>query len=109
MGRSMGLEPPRGVSDAQRRRAHLTIIRRNWHLLPYDQILALLGWTSEQLAYTLREDDFFFHKVGELKPKSLPLRWTPSTQAENARADEIATLVRASFPKGGLEGREPLF
>ncbi len=109
LGRSMGLEPPRGLSEAQRRRAHLTMIRRNWHLLPYDQILALLGWTPEQLAYTLREDDFFFHKVGSLKPKSLPLRWAAPTAAEAARAEEIARVVHAAFPGGGLEGAEPLF
>jgi hypothetical protein len=109
VGRSMGLEPPRGLNDAQRRRAHLTIIRRNWHLLPYDQILMLLGWTAERLAYTLREDDFFFHKVGQLKPKSLPLRWAAPTAAETARAAEIARLVREVFPNGSLEGKEPLF
>lgn len=109
LGRSMGLEPPRGLTEAQRRRAHLTIIRRNWHLLPYDQLLTLLGWTAEQLAYTLREDDFFFHKVGLLKPKSLPLRWAAPTAAEAARAEEIARLVREHFPAGALEGKEPLF
>jgi hypothetical protein len=109
IGRSMGLEAPRGLSDAQRRRAHLTIIRRNWHLLPYDQILALLGWTPEQLAYTLREDDFFFHKVGMLKPKCLPLQWSVPTAAETARAEAIARQVHADFPSGSLEGSEPLF
>lgn len=109
IGRSMGLEPPRGLTEAQFRRAHLTIIRRNWHLLPYDQILALLDWTAEQLAYTLREDDFFFHKLGQLKPKSLPLRWAAPTAAETVRADEIARLVREHFPDGALEGKEPLF
>jgi hypothetical protein len=109
IGRSMGLEPPRGLSNEQRRRAHLTIIRRNWHLLPYEQILTLLGWTPEQLAYTLREDDFFFHKIGSLKPKSLPLSWVAPTVAEIVRAEEIARLVRAEFPKGGLEGTDPLF
>src|SRR5439155_10023342 len=30
VGRSMGLETGRGLSDEQRRRANLTIIRRNW-------------------------------------------------------------------------------
>src|SRR5262249_42707317 len=109
IGHSMGLEPPRGLSDAQRRRAYLTIIRRNWHLLPYDQILSLLGWSAEQLAYTLREDDFFFIKVGSLKPKSLPLRWAAPTAAETARAEEISRIVRESFPKGALEGNDPLF
>ncbi len=100
VGSSMGLEPPRGLSEAQRRRAHLTLLRRNWHLLPYEQLLALLGWTPEQLAYTLREDDFFFIKVGSLKPKSQPLRWAAPTAAEAARAGEIARLVRAEFPNG---------
>jgi hypothetical protein len=109
IGRSMGLEPPRGLSDAQRRRAYLTIIRRNWHLLPYDQILTLLGWTAERLAYTLREDDFFFYKLGLLKPNSPPLRWASPTAAEAARAAEIARLVREVFPDGVLEGQEPLF
>lgn len=109
LGRGMGLEPARGLTMAQRQRAHLTIIRRNWHLLPYDQILALLGWTAERLAYTLREDDFFFHKLGELKPKSPPLRWAEPAAAENQRAEEIAQLVRAQFPGGFLEGKQPLF
>ena len=109
LGRTMGLEAPRGLTEAQRRRAHLTIIRRNWHLLPYDQILALLGWTAEQLAYTLREDDFFFHKLGQLKPKSLPLRWTAPSAADALRAEEIARIVREHFPGGALEGRQPLF
>lgn len=109
LGRSMGLEPPRGLDDEQRRRSHLTLIRRNWHLLPYDQILTLLGWTPERLAYTLREDDFFFHKLGLLKPKSEPLRWSAPTAEENARAAEIAGMVREVFPGGGLEGADPLF
>ncbi|MCX6953150.1 MAG: hypothetical protein NTV51_13430 [Verrucomicrobia bacterium] len=109
LGRSLGLEPARGLSDTQRRRAALTIIRRNWHLLPYDQLLALLGWTEEELAYALREDDFLFHKLGLSKPKSAPLRWSPPTAAEAARAAEIARIVRESFPGGALEGRDPLF
>ena len=109
IGRSLGLESPRGLTTAQRRRAHLTIIRRNWHLLPYEQLLTLLGWTAEKMAYTLREDDFFFQKVGSLKPRALPLRWTAPTAAETARAGEIAKLVRETFPNGALEGRQPLF
>jgi len=109
IGRSMGLHSPRGLTEAQRRRANLTIIRRNWHLLPYDQLLTLLGWTAEQLAYTLREDDFFFIKLGSLKPNCLPLRWATPTPAETARAKEIAGIVREHFPNGGLEGNDPLF
>jgi hypothetical protein len=109
VGRSMGLPTPRGLSETQRRRAALTIIRRNWHLLPYDQMLTLLDWTADELAYALREDDFLFHKLGLLKPKSEPLRWAEPTAAEAARAAEIAAVVREHFPAGDLEGSDPLF
>lgn len=109
IGRSMGLEPARGLSDRQRQRAHLTILRRNWHLLPYEQILSLLGWKAGQLAHTLREDDFFFYKVGSLKPKCARLKWAPPTTAEAERAREIARWVREHFPNGRLEGDEQLF
>jgi hypothetical protein len=109
LGRSMGLEPPRGLSDIQRRRASLTVIRANWHLLPYEQLLTLLGWTAEEMAYTLREDDFFFIKLGLLKPKCEPLRWAEPTLTQTSRASEIANIVRTHFPKGELEGHDPLF
>jgi hypothetical protein len=109
IGRSMGLEPAHGLGEEQWRRAHLTIIRRNWHLLPYGQILRLLDWKAERLAYTLREDDFFFHKVGDLKPQCEPLEYQPPSAAQQARAAEIASLVRETFPRGRLEGEEPLF
>lgn len=109
IARSMGLEAPRGLRDADRRRAHLTIIRRNWHMLPYDQIRALLGWSAERLAHTLREDDFFFIKLGSLKPAAEPLRWVAPTPQETARAAKIAAMVRETFPDGGIEGSDPLF
>ncbi|MES2572086.1 MAG: hypothetical protein V4710_18770, partial [Verrucomicrobiota bacterium] len=44
-----------------------------------------------------------------LKPKSPPLRWAAPTAEETARAEEIAGIVRAHFPEGGLEGGQPLF
>lgn len=109
IGRSMGLEPVRGLSEEQWRRAHLTIIRRNWHLLPYEQILRLLDWKAERLAYTLREDDFFFHKVGDLKPRCEPLVYALPNASQQARAAEIASLAKETFPKGHLEGGEPLY
>jgi len=71
----MGLgSPPRLPADMQRR-SYLTVIRRNWHLLPYDQLCNWLDWSAEQMAFTLREDDFFYIKLGSLKPECAPLRW----------------------------------
>src|SRR5687768_7406635 len=103
MGRAMGLEAGRELSDAQRHRAGLTIIRRNWHLLPYEQLLELLGWTAEEMAYTLREDDFFFVKLGLLKPKCEPLKWMEPVDellAESTQCRRIREIVREAFPNG---------
>lgn len=109
LGRALGLpEQPRITPEAQRRSA-LTVIRRNWHLLPYEQLLGLLDWTPEQMAFTLREDDFLYIKLGSLKPNCPPLHYTPSDERTAQREREIAGLVRDAFPAGLAPGRDPLF
>lgn len=109
LGKSMGLPDAVPPPDVLRRGA-LTIIRRNWHLLPYDQLLALLGWSADQLAYTLREDDFFYIKLGSLKPRCPALRWTPPDAAAMRQAAWIRQVVEAEFPdKTSLFGKDPLF
>lgn len=109
VGLAMGLRPLQGLSRAEFRRAGLTIIRRNWHLLPYGQLLTLLGWTADEMAFTLREDDFFFHKLGLLKPDSAPLRWAEPDESHRRREAEIAAVVRECFPGETLDPKEPLF
>ena len=49
-------------------RGYITTIRNAWHILPYDQLLTLLGWDEEKLAVILKEDDFLSHKLGFFKP-----------------------------------------
>lgn len=100
LGHSLGLRRPPRIPPERLRRTHLTIIRRNWHLLPYAQLLDLLGCTADELAYTLREDDFFYVKLGLLKPDCAPLRYVPPTSAETERAAEIAAVVSECFPQG---------
>ena len=109
LGRNMGLAGPPRIAVEQQRRAALTIIRRNWHLLPYEQLLQLLGWTAEEMAFTLREDDFLFGKLGNLKPQCEPLRYGPPDARAQARAREIAGILRAEFPAGVGEPAQPLF
>jgi len=58
IGRAMGLSGPPSITEDAWGRSTTTIIRRNWHLLPYGQLLRLLGWTPEEMVYHLREDDF---------------------------------------------------
>ena len=75
MAESMGLPPAAAIPVEQKSRGYITLIRRNWHLLPYDQLLELLEMTPEQLAFSLREDDFLWVKLGYLKPKCAHLRY----------------------------------
>ncbi|MBM3882648.1 MAG: hypothetical protein FJ387_23485 [Verrucomicrobia bacterium] len=109
LGRAMGLAgPPRLTLDQQRRSA-LTVIRRNWHLLPYAQLLELLGWTPEQMAFTLREDDFLFIKLGSLKPECAPIRYAPLDGEQLERTAALRRVVREEFPAGLGRTREALF
>jgi hypothetical protein len=109
LGRAMGLGDPPRISRDQQARSYITVIKRNWHLLPYDQLLDLLGWTAEQLAYTLREDDFLFIKLGNLKPDCEPLRYERPDEKTLQREREIARIVREEFPKNAARIEDPLF
>lgn len=109
IGRSMGLPETVVVSPWQADRGYMSVIRRNWHLLPYDQLLALLGWDEERLAYTLKEDDFLWIKLGQLKPKCPPLRYAPPSEAARERAAKIRAVVEARFPNLATPDGEPRF
>ncbi|MFM7101471.1 MAG: hypothetical protein ACKO3N_09895 [Verrucomicrobiota bacterium] len=109
LGRAMGLgEPPR-IRPSQQERSYVTIIKRNWHLLLYEQLLALLGWSPERMAFTLREDDVLYWKLGTLKPECPPLRFTPADDACLRREQGIARIVRSEFLADAEQGGEPLF
>lgn len=103
IGLSMGLPPHQPISHLKKQRGYITLIRRNWHLLNYDQMLALLGWDAERLAYTLKEDDFLWVKLGRLKPDCAPLKYEPLDARAKARCTEIKEVVDAHF--GELFGR----
>ena len=109
LGHRMGLSSPRPIQASLEPRACLTIIRRNWHLLPYDQLLQLLEWSPETMAYTLREDDFFFEKLGRLKPRMDTLRWTNPTEQHRQQERAIAAVIASRFPDHRLESEDPLF
>ena len=109
LGRSMGLSGPPRITVEQQRRAALSVIKRNWHLLPYEQLLQLLGWTAEEMAFTLREDDFLFVKLGNLKPQCERLQFRPPDARARERARAIAGILRAEFPAGVGQPEQPLF
>lgn len=94
---SMGLPESPHIESEMRRRGYITLIRRNWHLLPYDQLLQLLDMTDDQLAFSLREDDFLFVKLGRLKPQCAPVRYHQPDAATRRRETEIKDTVQRYF------------
>lgn len=109
IGLSMGLPQHVPISELQRRHGYISVIRRNWHLLNYDQLLNLLGWTPEKLAETLKEDDFLWHKLGSLKPDCPALRYEPPTEAAKKRCAEIKDLVSREFGEAFQRPAQPRF
>jgi len=109
VARSMGLPAAAPVPPEQQARLYVTILRRNWHLLPYDQLLVLLDMSAQELATTLREDDFLYIKLGSLKPECPPLRYAPPSEEARKRAAEIRRIVRETFAGELDEPGEPPF
>ena len=105
MAASMGLPPAAAIPPEIKTRGYITVIRRNWHLLPYEQLLELIEMTPEQLDFALREDDFLWIKLGMVKPKCEPLHYSAPSEAAQRRAAEIKKLVEADF---GGEIRQPI-
>ena len=97
VGESMGLPPHQPITDIQKQRGYIALIRRNWHLVPYEQLLQLLDWDAEQLAYTLKEDDFLWVKLGHAKPQCEPLRYEAPSEEMLARCAEIKRIAKSEF------------
>lgn len=96
---SMGLPEYIPAPPSFNKRIYITVIRRNWHLLPYNQLLKLLNMTGEELSLALKEDDFLFIKLGSLKPRVAELHYRSPDAAVKRRAAEIKSLSGAYFRK----------
>ena len=113
----MGL-PDYAPGDVWLERGYITIIRRMWHILPYSQLLELLGMTEGELALILKEEDFLAEKLRE-KPICEPVRWRELTDTEKQQTAKIKELMQTvdvsgkksfefeySVPKINREGKE---
>lgn len=107
----LGLPGSPAIDPMWLQRGYITIIRFNWHLLPYEQLLALLDWTEGQLEFALKEDDFLWAKLGMLKPYAEPVKYRPLTADERRRTKVLRTRLLAHFPlaDSGRGGEEPPF
>ena len=93
----LGLPVPPEVNPKWVTHGYLTLIRNNWHLLPYSQILQLLDWTPEKMAYTLKEEDFFWHKLGQLKPECKEVFYRELSEEEKAATARIREIMAKYF------------
>ncbi len=69
---------------------YITTIRNAWHILPYEQLLLLLGWSEEKLSAILKEDDFLFVKLGNFKPYCEKVLW----EALDRKGEKKLFLIR---------------
>jgi len=109
IGRSMGLPEKPRLSEDQLRRLYITVIRQNWHLLPEEQLIDLLGWDKRKFEFTLKEDDFLDVKLGRNKPQCEPVRYSAPSEQEKAAASAIRQSLRKVFGKALHAEGQPLF
>jgi len=98
LAQDMGLKDKSEVDfQLWRERGYITIIRRNWHLLPYGQLLELLEWTPQELAFTLKEDDFLYNKLGKHKPQVEPVIYAPLNKQQKLKTEKLKQIVETHF------------
>ena len=96
---SMGLEKQGNIDTTWlSSKGYITVLRRNWHLLPYEQILQLLRMSEGQLAWRLIDDDYLYVKMGSVKPLCKKLIYHTPTTEENRKAALISRWVRELQP-----------
>ena len=107
VGIMMGIAKDLSLCDLWMNRGYLTIIRRNWHLLPYEQLIELLGWTPERMAFTLKEEDFLWSKMGSLKPDAKPVIYAPLTDAQKKETEKLRETVSRHFANESIAKVRP--
>ncbi|MBQ6845604.1 MAG: hypothetical protein IJO61_00595, partial [Oscillospiraceae bacterium] len=101
----MGL-PEQEFNSKWEDRGYITTIRNAWHILPYDQILALLEKNEDELAVLLKEEDFLATKLGE-KPFCEEVKPVPLDSEGEKKLADIREISKKYF--SGLFGGVPCF
>ena len=72
---------------------YITLIRNNWYLLPYEQLLELLQWDEARLEFVLTKEDFLDTKLGKFKPACEKVTYAPLTAEQDAATSCIAETI----------------
>ncbi len=104
---AMGLPPARTIAADFEKKIYITVIRRNWHLLPYDQLMTLLNFTEQQMEFALKEDDFLFVKLGSLKPRCNRVMYKAPSASDKKQLAAIKALAKQYFTPAALTAAQP--
>ena len=96
----LGLEKDESTVKAWEEKGYLTIIRNNWFLLSYSQIIELLDYTQEKLEFILEKEDFFSVKLGNYKPYCEEVKYFPLSSEQKAETESLAKIVKSHSVKG---------
>ena len=77
-----------------RQNSYLTIIRSNWNLLNYEQLLTLLEMSEEELSYHLNNNDFLGVKLGNFKPEVESIKYKKLTKEELKQTRIIQKIIK---------------
>lgn len=83
----------RGYAEDFEKSGYITVIRNNWFLLPYPQLLTLLGIDEARLDFILEKDDFLAVKLGNFKPECPTVTYAPLSVIEKVITDRLAKCV----------------
>ena len=111
LAKTIGISVPMLKAEAQRlgltasynpvweKRGYITLIRNNWYILPYSQLMTLLGYDEARLEFVLTNEDFLRVKLGEVKPYCEEVYYTPLIDEEIAVTERLAKEIKTYFPK----------
>ncbi len=80
-----------------REKSYLTIIRNNWNLLNYEQLLILLEMSEEELSYNLNNNDFLGVKLGNFKSEEESIYYKKLNKEETKETHKIKKIIRKHF------------
>ncbi|MBQ4527763.1 MAG: hypothetical protein II998_06805 [Clostridia bacterium] len=92
----MGLSPQGDVSKWLSV-GYISIIKVNWQLLPYDQLLELLNWSEDRLAWILKEEDFLKFKLGDVKIPCERIEYHELSEEEEKKTEKIKKAISENF------------
>ncbi len=90
--KDLGLCEQKNV-DTWFEKGYITILRSNWHILPYEQIMELLDLDEKKLAYILKEEDFLSTKFGNIKPRCARVEYVELTPEQKEATIKIRSII----------------